>query len=153
MRSKVFHIFVYCIVQTVCTPGRLCYSRRFNVEKVPPTVGVRMQYIEIIRKWRCKYRTIKKIFGPSPRHSIHTFTPVVPLHLDTLKIFRTLPAKVWAHFHANQCVIFPVHSDTVHVSLQALQFPLSIIPPILHTHILFIYHPLCIILAIDSVVK
>ena len=88
MRWKVFHIFVYCIVQTVYTPGRLCYSRRFNVEKVPPTVGVRMQYIEIIRKWRCKYRPIKKIFGPLPCHSIYTFTPVVPLHLDALKIFE-----------------------------------------------------------------
>jgi len=38
--------------------------------------------------------------------------------------------------------------------LQSLRFsPVIIIPPMLHTHILFIYHRVCIILAIDIVDK
>jgi len=38
--------------------------------------------------------------------------------------------------------------------LQSLRFsPVIIIPPMLHTHILFIYHRVCIILAVDIVDK
>jgi hypothetical protein len=114
-------------------------QRRCNVEKILLAVGVSMQYTEIIKRWRCKYKTIKKILVPIPSHSIHTFKPVITLHLDALKIVRAPPTKTWAHFYAYHCVIFHGRSDTGHVSLQALQSPPPSTVPFHQSSILIFY--------------